>query len=124
MQFLLIFVLCSALISCYIYWCEWAPVPPLVAKCVAEKPVPVATAGPRNLDSPRCYLVADDGSCAEVGPTTFARVQIGESYASREWWGRAAAGKSSGPSLRTRRLPSARKWPMALLEGHRRKHFQ
>lgn len=92
MKILLIFLLCSAFISYYIYRCEWAPVPPLVAKRVAEKPVPVATAGPRNLDNPRHYLVADDGCYAEVGPTTFARAQVGKPYASREWRGSGAAG--------------------------------
>ncbi|MGI4885133.1 MAG: hypothetical protein ACRYFR_09265 [Janthinobacterium lividum] len=90
MKILLIFLLCSALISYYIYWCEWAPVPPLVAKRVAEKPTPVVNAGPHNLDNPRHYLVADDGSYAEVGPTAFARARIGEPYASREWRGGAA----------------------------------
>ncbi|OGX83206.1 hypothetical protein [Hymenobacter coccineus] len=92
MKILLIFLLCSALISYYIYWREWAPVPPLVAKRVAEKPAPVATAGPRNIDNPCYYLVADDGSYAEVGPTTFACIAVGAQYASREWQGRAAAG--------------------------------
>jgi hypothetical protein len=87
MKILLIFLLCSALISYYIYWCERAPVPPLVAKRVVEKPTPVATAGPLNLDNPRHYLVADDGSYAEVGPTTFARTDVGDQYASREWQG-------------------------------------
>ncbi|WP_157886835.1 hypothetical protein [Hymenobacter sp. PAMC 26628] len=110
--------------SCFIFWYEWVPVPSLIAKCVAEKPVPMAAAGPRSLDNPRYYLVADDGTYVEVGPTTFAHLQIGELYASREWLGKAVAGKSSGSSFRTRRMPSARKWPMTLLEGRRRKHFQ
>ncbi|AWM35127.1 hypothetical protein [Hymenobacter nivis] len=91
MKILLIFLLCSALISYYIYWCERTPVPPLVAKRVAEKPVPVATTGARNLDNPCYYLVADDGSYAEVGPTAFARTEVGDQYASREWRGGAAA---------------------------------
>ncbi len=124
MQILLIFFLCSSFTGCYIFWHEWAPVPSIVVKCVAEKPVPMDTEGPHNLDSPRYYLVADDGTYVEVGPTTFSHVQIGEPYASREWRGKAVAGKSSGPSFRTRRMPSVRKWPMTLLEGRRKKHLQ
>ncbi|TPG72020.1 hypothetical protein [Hymenobacter nivis] len=106
MKILLIFLLCSALISYYIYWREWAPVPPLVAKRVAEKPVPVVTAGPRNLDNPCYYLVADDGSYAEVGPTAFTRTEIGDQYASREWRGGPAASQGPGPHRPRKHLPS------------------
>lgn len=85
MKILLIFLCCCAFAAYLIYRAEVAPVPPLVCKRVAEKPVPVETSGARNLDNPLFFLVADDGSYVEVGPTTYRRTEAGDWYASREW---------------------------------------
>ena len=87
MKVLLFFLLLCACLSYFIYRHEAVPVPPLVSKRVAEKPLPVATKGEHNIDNPLFHLVADDGTYVEVGPTTYARTKVGEEYASREWKG-------------------------------------
>lgn len=85
MKILLIFLCCCAFVTYLIYRAEAAPVPPLVSKRVAEKPVPGETDGARGLGNPPFFLVADDGSYVEVGPTAYRRTEAGDWYASREW---------------------------------------
>ncbi|MFD1466910.1 hypothetical protein ACFQ48_01640 [Hymenobacter caeli] len=85
MKILLLFLLCCTLISYFIYRREVTPVPPLLSKRVAGKPLPLKTGGAPGLDNPLYYLVADDGTRAEVGPSTYAATAVGDWYASREW---------------------------------------